>query len=559
MLTINLHPSHCTNPCRPRMVAAGVDTLHLWTAAKLDDGQRNRLEGLQAAAIQANAPQPVELGGADLRVSPRWRRTVLAESDFYAVKIETGTKAVDATVSVEIRALALWSLGWREAAERARAIMRACCAGELDVQVTRCDVCVDFQGWIPSVEERHRFVSRSKARGSFWAGEAAARWGDAGWLDSEIERVKELAAKLSASSRAERLEALRTILRPAEPHREAAYFQAKRFTGFAFGRGRISARLYDKTAEIVSSRKGWFRAVWRKRGLDEEAPVWRLEFQLRREALREFETSDEGGTLDVATWDALSGQLDQLWTHLTSRWLRHGTRTASTRHVLSRQWAELHRAAAQVCEVGVEARPELHRVALKGALESVIPALAGYVGTAMAQAAEVAVDEGAPVPPGSYSALIAEVLQRADAYAAQRGVPLERKCDDARERIAARRRHVAGRFVPKDKRERLEAARRLAAAGRARATVWRDVDGPAAGWKGACGNDTVRRYLVTSEGPPEPVHTTVPLSQCPDCGEWLRDFATGQPHSITVGPGGVRRDCRGRVVNAPAPARVQGA
>jgi hypothetical protein len=46
------------------------------------------------------------------------------------------------------------------------------------------------------------------------------------------------------------------------------------------------ARLYDKTLEIAHSGKGWMREAWTDR-LDPSSPVWRLEFQLRREVLAE--------------------------------------------------------------------------------------------------------------------------------------------------------------------------------------------------------------------------------------------------------------------------------
>lgn len=66
----------------------------------------------------------------------------------------------------------------------------------------------------------------------------------------------------------------------------AIHHDGCRFTGFTFGRDSIVARLYDKTAEICPLGQRRMRAVWGDR-LDPSIPVWRLEFQLRREVLAE--------------------------------------------------------------------------------------------------------------------------------------------------------------------------------------------------------------------------------------------------------------------------------
>jgi len=56
---------------------------------------------------------------------------------------------------------------------------------------------------------------------------------------------------------------------------------------FQYGKGEIVARVYNKTAEIVKSGKGWLRTIWRScDGYDPDADVWRIEFQLRRDFLK---------------------------------------------------------------------------------------------------------------------------------------------------------------------------------------------------------------------------------------------------------------------------------
>jgi hypothetical protein len=68
-------------------------------------------------------------------------------------------------------------------------------------------------------------------------------------------------------------------------------------------------RIYDKGLEI---RKGgikfWFRDVW---GIETFQDVWRVEFQVRRTALKEFKFN---------TMEDLGKELAGLWSYLTKKW-----------------------------------------------------------------------------------------------------------------------------------------------------------------------------------------------------------------------------------------------
>jgi hypothetical protein len=99
---------------------------------------------------------------------------------------------------------------------------------------SRVDVYADFQGWVPRSEDYDRFITRSRRNTSHLA----------------------------------------------------VHYSGRHFTGFTFGRDAMVARLYDKGLEIVHSGKNWMHEVWADR-LDVAAPVWRLEFQLRRQILAE--------------------------------------------------------------------------------------------------------------------------------------------------------------------------------------------------------------------------------------------------------------------------------
>lgn len=93
----------------------------------------------------------------------------------------------------------------------------------------------------------------------------------------------------------------------------ALYLEAEKLLGNVFGQsGDVSARLYDKTKEIIKSEKFFFKELWRHNGWDGESPVWRLEFQLRREALKASQAIDPDFIIEL---------FNSLWRYYTTQWL----------------------------------------------------------------------------------------------------------------------------------------------------------------------------------------------------------------------------------------------
>ncbi|HEU0153886.1 MAG TPA: hypothetical protein VFQ84_11155 [Arenimonas sp.] len=85
-------------------------------------------------------------------------------------------------------------------------------------------------------------------------------------------------------------------------------------TGMAFGAGNeVSARLYDKTRELLKSGKDYLKPLWAAQGWEEGQTVWRMEFQVRREGLPD---ELKGPALDAVPL------LGLLWRYLTTEWLR---------------------------------------------------------------------------------------------------------------------------------------------------------------------------------------------------------------------------------------------
>lgn len=92
------------------------------------------------------------------------------------------------------------------------------------------------------------------------------------------------------------------------------YTVERAFSGWVIGiGGNIVARLYNKTLEMKKKPRPYLEILHRECGWDEIADVWRLEFQFRREALRE---------LGIHHFSSLKESLAGLWTYASSDWLR---------------------------------------------------------------------------------------------------------------------------------------------------------------------------------------------------------------------------------------------
>ncbi len=101
------------------------------------------------------------------------------------------------------------------------------------------------------------------------------------------------------------------VTKAKEMHR---HIVERQFSGWSIGtRKKMSARLYDKTLEMKKKPRPYLEHLWKKAGWDGVQPVWRLEFELRREVLREF---------CVISVESLLQHLSGLWKYATHDWLR---------------------------------------------------------------------------------------------------------------------------------------------------------------------------------------------------------------------------------------------
>lgn len=183
----------------------------------------------------------------------------------------------------------------------ARAYLRAIAAtlGQLvEVRVRRLDLAVDVAGWQIEGSDRERWVKPGRA-------------GLASFVDLPDENAT-----------------VRT-------------YGAQRVTGFTVAPGgAVLCRNYDKHFELKTRSPDKLQGeefVWRSNGWNGEAPVARVEFQLRSEALRSF---------GVVGPDKLEAALDPIWQYLVKHWCRMvvpGTATRLGRCDVDPRWQLLER------------------------------------------------------------------------------------------------------------------------------------------------------------------------------------------------------------------------
>lgn len=105
----------------------------------------------------------------------------------------------------------------------------------------------------------------------------------------------------------------------------ATYFSHRRLTGVQAGTSAIVLRCYDKLHELAkkqaTEKQSFFQQLWGK------APdhVTRVEFQLRREALRDFFHQS-------CNFADVSGKAAELWRYLTDEWFRHVRRNVDRKN-----------------------------------------------------------------------------------------------------------------------------------------------------------------------------------------------------------------------------------
>ena len=298
-----------------RELASGVDALYLSGRAELPKRFLARLEDCRTWAVEAKRPAPYAIGDVTFGIAPHGWGKYRFCLDHEMARIGFSTSRHLPTVRVQPRSQFLHAVG-PEAAVKAVHELLDIELGRLRLWVNRVDLFADWQGWHLTLEDAQCFVCRADAR-----------------------RTYEVAGTL---------------------------------TGFEFGSRKTNtflARLYDKTADMAAKDSGWWPEVWGDRYVP-GAPVHRLEFEIGRQGLVEF---------DLNTPDQVLGATGDLWAYATREWLTYRSPTADqtrSRWPLAPEWREVQRATLRHQVVGLE-RLRLSRRATSVA--KLLPGLTGYM------------------------------------------------------------------------------------------------------------------------------------------------------------------------------------
>jgi hypothetical protein len=269
------------------ILAAGVDTIHASAAGSLRLGLQQELSELRAQAGETGLaldigsnPEGFILQPHGWRGYPLWLRSA-------RIELMLGAAAPFPPVFVQWHSPYLHAYGVERAVSMVEgwldlAVMEA----RAPLGVSRLDLYCDFQGWIPVVGDLDQFSCRATRRSLF-----------------------EVAGQ--------------------------THLVGRRFSGFTFGKGDVVCRIYDKTLLMAGRGEHWQEEVWADR--DPELPVWRLEFQLRRRALRRF---------SLETLDQARDARQSLWGYLTE-WIslrNPGVDGNRSRWKEARTWSDLRSA-----------------------------------------------------------------------------------------------------------------------------------------------------------------------------------------------------------------------
>ncbi|EIM62136.1 hypothetical protein DespoDRAFT_00090 [Desulfobacter postgatei 2ac9] len=111
------------------------------------------------------------------------------------------------------------------------------------------------------------------------------------------------------------------ITRAIDAH---VHYVGRSVSGISIGKGALMCRIYDKRKELnvkqATAKTDFFNRQWGLVSDDKKTPVVRVEFQFRREALKEFKTDD---LYQIDTVDDLQGVLNGLWGYSSKSWAKH--------------------------------------------------------------------------------------------------------------------------------------------------------------------------------------------------------------------------------------------
>ncbi|MCL6489137.1 MAG: hypothetical protein K6T76_09405 [Alicyclobacillus mali] len=213
---------------------------------------------------------------------------------FWRMYDHTPTLARMWPIEIRLSSVALWSRPWSFWSGEIERLFHALVddpaylyddQGRFQVRsrVHRIDFAVDSDEWMFVPEDLHRFVTRVRTTT------------ENDWRQDIVEWDETL---------------------------ESSHFVSRRFSGWKFGSSSKVMRVYDKTRELLMhtdrSKASFFHALWRENGWDGSNSIWRVEVQLRREALNDLKV--QGRTLAAENVDEVMTDIRRVLAYLLLEW-----------------------------------------------------------------------------------------------------------------------------------------------------------------------------------------------------------------------------------------------
>ena len=296
-------------------LASGLDALYLSGRTELSPHLLTVLDSGREYAGESGSPVEVQLGGTSWDLASHGWQKYRYCLDHPRGRLGITPSRQLPTLRFQARAEALHGLGPVAVIDWIAEVVGEA-VGESWWSVSRVDLFSDWQGWTLQGDDRHRFVCRASVR--------------------------------------------------------KTYEDSDRFTGFEFGArgsGTYCARIYDKTLDIERKGADWWPDVWGD-AYNPSETVHRVEFEIGREALRQFGLDSPASVLDGAP---------SLWRYATEDWLSWRTPTEDqtrSRWPVSPEWLDVQSARLEGAAIGLERTLDGRR---RGSLRKLMPGLNGYL------------------------------------------------------------------------------------------------------------------------------------------------------------------------------------
>ncbi len=303
-----------------KVLSAGIDTLVVGFAIERYLECVN-FDSLTTAKLRASEQYfdsngcAVNWYGVDFIVKPRGAmgyEWVLENDD---ITMCLNPKALNGRIMPEVyitfSSKYLWAIGYRNAFYEVLnwILSWAICN---DNTVSRCDLCMDIEMPMPAVDIEKEMITKARYKREY----------------------------------------------PYAIPDVVSHYSGRRVTTYQVGKGNLLARIYDKTNEILKSQKDWFKDIWEKHGWNKEEKVVRVEFQCRREFLKEKCTQ---------SFADLEYTLGSIWDYCTHDWLRvceAGSKNNQSRWKEKDYWKLIQESSIMFGEVYNIPRTKIKRVKL---------------------------------------------------------------------------------------------------------------------------------------------------------------------------------------------------